>query len=91
LNRRDNWPNLTGEQPGSQVSYEALVIQMLFEAGQERPNTVKSFHIENGKLTLVLNTKIGDLTMIFVERDFNYRLSDVTLTDGEAFTPETEN
>lgn len=63
-----------------------LVIQILFEADQERSNAVKSFHIEDGTLTLNLNTKIGDVTMVFAERDFNYRLTDVTLTpkEGEA-------
>lgn len=63
-----------------------VVVRALFAADQKWPTAVKSYQLDNGVLTLNLKTNSGDITMVFVERDSSYHLSDVSFTpkEGEA-------
>jgi len=62
------------------MSSLTVVVRVLFEADQRWPNSIKDFRFDNKTLVVNFDTKIGIITMTFVEKDYNYHISDVQLT-----------
>jgi len=58
----------------------SVVIRVLFAVDERWPNAVTGVTFERGVLTVTSNTEIGTITMTFAEEDFNYRLTNVSLT-----------
>ncbi|HEU5374705.1 MAG TPA: hypothetical protein VFV38_04635 [Ktedonobacteraceae bacterium] len=61
----------------------SVVVRVLFTADRRWPTAVKSVNFDDGTLVVTMDTKIGEIRMVLVEKDENYHISDVSLTPKE--------